>query len=104
MPQCVRRHPGADTRPLCGVLQHLPRTLPRESATPCIQEYPRCATTAADQFGPAADQVGIESHDGRPSDGYQPLLSALALQQHRSRFGINVIDIESHCLGNPCAR
>src|SRR5207253_5925230 len=46
-----------------------------------------CAALAATcQIGAAPNEVGVERADGGPADRHQPLLAALAAQQHRPRL------------------
>ncbi len=98
VPQRVRRDRRRDPGPLGRILQHLPGTLPGQAPAAGIEEDPRRAPAAPGQVRPAPHQVGVERADRGTTDGHQPLLAALAAQQHRARLGVDVIDVESHGL------
>ena len=67
VPQRVRRHRRCHTGTVSRVLQHLPGTLPRQSATARVQEDRRCSTATSGELRTTSDQVSIEGGDrGRP--------------------------------------
>ena len=56
-----------------------------------------------DQLGPAADQVGVDRLPRVGADRHDPLLAALAAQQHGAVDGVEVVDVEADRLGDPRA-
>ena len=94
---------GGDAGPFGGVLQHLPGALPRQPPAAGVEEDRRGAAAATRQLGPPAHQVGVQRGDRRSADRHQPLLAALAAQQHRPRLGVDVVDVEADGLGDPRA-
>ena len=97
-----RGHPG----PLGGLDQHRPGRLPRQPAAAGVQEQrarPRSAVPTASQLGPRARQVGVDGLQGVGADRHEPLLAALAAQQHGAVDPVEVVDVEPDGLGDPGA-
>ena len=74
--------PGA----LGGLHDDRPGALPREPAAPGVEEHraprPAAPPSGREQLRAAADQVGLHRLAGEAADRHDPLLGALAAQQH----------------------
>ena len=84
-----------------GVLQHLPRALPRQPAAAHVEEDGRGAAAATRQFRASAHQIGVQRLHRGTSHRHQPLLTALTAQQHRPGLGVDVVDVQADGFGDP---
>ena len=89
--------------PLGRLHQHRPGALAREPSAAGVEEHRRAAPSGADQLGPGAGEVGGDGVAGVAAHRHQPLLAALAAQQHRAVDLVEVVDVEPDGLGDPRA-
>ena len=73
----------------------------RDSRPPrALRKIAGGAAPAAGQLRSPAHEVGVQRGDRRSADRHQPLLAALAAQQHRPGLGVDVVDVEADGFGD----
>ena len=94
----VARHPG----PVGGLDQHRPGGLARQPPSAGVEEQGARALRRAHrgELRAPAGEVGVDGGQGVGPHRDQPLLAALAAQQHGAVHPVEVVDVEAHGLGD----
>jgi hypothetical protein len=100
VPQRVRRHRRRHAGSLGRLDQDRPRALPGQPPAPGVEEQRRSSPPGTDQLRSRAGEVGGHRVAGIATHGDDPLLAALAVQQHGAVDLVEVVDVETDRLGD----